>query len=192
MNNNKIFLIFKALLVISDYFYYLYRRFNKSVWHIIGTNSKHSGTNGYIKNYYTKNPLIVRVFRALGWVEDLGSGTRKIRMYAPLYSKDSKIEIIDNSEFVFSITYAKNTNPAVDLHPCDIEREAFPSFLHEAVYTALKHFPEIKVEEILSLIHTSRRTLYRIIADLRSSGFVKNVGNKNNPKWEVHKTPHCH
>ena len=69
-------------------------------------------------------------------MEDLGSGTRKIRMYAPLYSNDSKIEI--------------------------------------------------KVDEILTMINTSRRTLYRILADLRKDGFVENIGNKNHPKWNVY------
>ena len=135
---------------------------------------------------YTKNPLLVRVFRELGWVEDLGSGTRKIRRYAPLYSKDSTIEIKDDAEFVFSITYAKENKAADGEEERHSTRKPFPSFLHEAVYTALKHYPEIKVDEILSMIHSSRRTLYRVLADLRENGFVENTGNKNNPKWRVY------
>lgn len=55
---------------------------------------------------YTKNPLIVKVFRTLGWVEDLGSGTRKIKYYAPLYYQETEFEIRDDEDFVFSITYA--------------------------------------------------------------------------------------
>lgn len=135
---------------------------------------------------YTKNPLLVRVFRELGWVEDLGSGTRKIRMYAPLYSNDSKIEIKDEAEFVFSITYAKGNDLAEGGSGKPAARRAFPSFMHEAVYVALKHYPEIKVDEILTMINTSRRTLYRILADLRKDGFVENIGNKNHPKWNVY------
>lgn len=135
---------------------------------------------------YTKNPLLVRVFRELGWVEDLGSGTRKIRIYAPLYSNDSKIEIKDEAEFVFSITYAKGNDLAEGGSGKPAVRRAFPSFMHEAVYVALKHYPEIKVDEILTMINTSRRTLYRILADLRKDGFVENIGNKNHPKWNVY------
>ena len=45
---------------------------------------------------------------------------------------------------------------------------------------------EIKVDEILTMINTSRRTLYRIIADLRKDGFVENIGNKNHPKLNVY------
>ena len=54
---------------------------------------------------YTKNPLLVRVFHELHWAEDLGSGTRNILRYAPLYYPDYKIEINSGSQFVFSITY---------------------------------------------------------------------------------------
>ena len=54
---------------------------------------------------YTKNPLLVRVFHEMTWVEDMGSGTRNILRYAPLYYPDYKVEINNGSQFIFSITY---------------------------------------------------------------------------------------
>lgn len=54
---------------------------------------------------YTKNPLLVRVFHELNWAEDLGSGTRNILRYAPLYYPNYKIVINSGSQFIFSITY---------------------------------------------------------------------------------------
>lgn len=54
---------------------------------------------------YTKNPLLVRVFHELSWVEDMGSGTRNILRYAPLYYPNYKVEISNGTQFVFSITY---------------------------------------------------------------------------------------
>jgi len=54
---------------------------------------------------YTKNPLLVRVFHELNWAEDLGSGTRNILRYAPLYYPNYKIEINSGLQFIFSITY---------------------------------------------------------------------------------------
>lgn len=54
---------------------------------------------------YTKNPLIVRIFHELSWVEDMGSGTRNILRYAPLYYPNYRVEINNGSQFVFSITY---------------------------------------------------------------------------------------
>ena len=54
---------------------------------------------------YTKNPLLARVFHELHWAEDLGSGTRNILRYAPLYYSNYKVEINSSSQFIFSITY---------------------------------------------------------------------------------------
>ncbi len=39
------------------------------------------------------------------WAEELGSGQKNIRKYAPLYFENSEIEIHSGEEFVFSITY---------------------------------------------------------------------------------------
>ncbi len=60
---------------------------------------------------YTKNPLLVRVFHELNWAEDLGSGTRNILRYAPLYYPDYKIEINSSTQFLFSITYRDENVP---------------------------------------------------------------------------------
>ena len=39
------------------------------------------------------------------WAEELGSGQKNIRKYAPLYFENSEIEIHSGEEFIFSITY---------------------------------------------------------------------------------------
>ncbi|KAA6313577.1 hypothetical protein EZS27_035672, partial [termite gut metagenome] len=54
---------------------------------------------------HTKNPLITKVFREMKWVEELGSGQKNIKKYAPLYYDDYQIEIHNKEKFVFSITY---------------------------------------------------------------------------------------
>ncbi|GHT04030.1 hypothetical protein AGMMS49525_09940 [Bacteroidia bacterium] len=54
---------------------------------------------------HTKNPLIAKVFREMKWVEELGSGKKNIKKYAPLYYDDYRIEIENSDKFVFSITY---------------------------------------------------------------------------------------
>lgn len=53
----------------------------------------------------TKNPLITKVFREMKWAEELGSGQKNIRKYAPLYFENSEIAIHSGEEFIFSITY---------------------------------------------------------------------------------------
>ena len=61
-------------------------------------------TIGQLHNY-TKNPLLVRIFRELAWAEDMGSGTRNIVKYAPLYFPEYKVDINSGSQFIFSVTY---------------------------------------------------------------------------------------
>jgi len=70
--------------------------------------TKPSGQNPVtLENLEThpKNPMIARVFRELGWVEELGSGRKNIRKYAPFYYPDYQIEIENEEKFVFSMTY---------------------------------------------------------------------------------------
>lgn len=59
---------------------------------------------------YTKNPLLFKVFRELGWGEELGSGSRNIKKYAPLYYHKSVVEITNTENFIFSITYSDAKN----------------------------------------------------------------------------------
>ena len=65
---------------------------------------------------YTKNPLLVKVFRELEWVEELGSGTRNILKYAPLYYPDYQISIQSGQQFLFAITYAEVKNGTDSTH----------------------------------------------------------------------------
>ena len=54
---------------------------------------------------HPKNPMIAKIFRELGWVEELGSGRKNIQKYAPLYFPDYKVEIQNQEKFVLSISY---------------------------------------------------------------------------------------
>jgi len=63
---------------------------------------------------HPKNPMIAKIFKELGWVEELGSGRKNIRKYAPLYFSDYQVYISNQEKFVFSITYKKSE---ADLSP---------------------------------------------------------------------------
>ena len=43
----------------------------------------------------------------------MGSGTRNILRYAPLYYPDYKVEIVNGSQFIFSITYMEMSQETV-------------------------------------------------------------------------------
>ena len=54
---------------------------------------------------HPKNPAIVKFFQQLGRAEELGSGIRNIKQYLPLYSINSKFELIEGDTFRTIITY---------------------------------------------------------------------------------------
>jgi len=59
---------------------------------------------------HTKNPLTTKVFREMKWAEELGSGKKNIKKYAPLYYDNYEIEIQNTEKFLFSITYKDEIN----------------------------------------------------------------------------------
>ncbi|MDR1610082.1 MAG: putative DNA binding domain-containing protein [Candidatus Symbiothrix sp.] len=65
---------------------------------------------------HPKNPMIARVFKELGWVEELGSGRKNIRKYAPYYYTDYQISIENAEKFVFTITYWNTDNKLENEH----------------------------------------------------------------------------
>jgi ATP-dependent DNA helicase RecG len=69
---------------------------------------------------HTKNPLITKVFREMKWVEELGSGQKNIKKYAPLYYDNYQIEIQSKEKFVFSITYRNPKEFVLDTDKSEI------------------------------------------------------------------------
>jgi ATP-dependent DNA helicase RecG len=54
-----------------------------------------------------RNPLIYKVFQAMGQIEEFGSGKTNILKYAPFYDKTYQVEVQNAERFVFSITYGQ-------------------------------------------------------------------------------------
>ena len=110
-------------------------------------------------NNYTKNPLLVKVFHELSWVEDMGSGTRNILRYAPLYNSSYNVEILNGSHFIFSITYVEMS----------LQNDG-------NVLTNQEMSDKLKVNE---------RTIHRDIDKL--SSIIEHVGPNKGGYWKVNK-----
>lgn len=109
------------------------------------------------------------------WAEELGSGQKNIRKYAPLYFENSEIEICSGEEFVFSITYrdpkefefAKNIQTGQDqvgtkLGPSWDQVGTKLALSRGEIQTILKTcISEKSLMEIIILLHFSNRTKFR-------------------------------
>jgi len=54
---------------------------------------------------HPKNPTLANFFKQLGWVEELGSGVRKMFKYCPLYVKDALPEIEEGDIFKIKVRF---------------------------------------------------------------------------------------
>ena len=139
------------------------------------------------------------------WAEELGSGQKNIRKYAPLYFENSEIEIHSGEEFIFSITYrdpkefefAENT-------PTSREQVGTKSALswdqvgtklglsQGGIRTILETcISEKSLMEVIALLHFSNRTKFRnkYINPLISEGLLAmTVPDKPNSRFQKYYT----
>ena len=155
---------------------------------------------------YTKNPLIVKVLNELHFVEDLGSGRRNLKRYAPLYYPDYKIEISNGNQFEFSITYddlsrgkanetANNTenqsnketqsqNDTPNEIAVDTARASSKARIN-AVYNVIKSNTEISVDDICRVCKISRATAARAIAWLKENKYIDRTTANQYGSWII-------
>ena len=160
---------------------------------------------------YTKNPLLVRVFHELSWVEDMGSGIRNILRYAPLYYPDYKVEISSGSQFVFSITYmemslenAENVTrnremsleKSFELSDEDLKISLNNVLVSEKVISKkhkrqqgiiglIRKNPRITVDEMAEKLDVNERTIHRDIEELKN--VIEHVGPTKSGYWMIKK-----
>ena len=158
---------------------------------------------------YTKNPLLVRVFHELSWVEDMGSGTRNILRYAPLYYPNYKVEIISGSQFIFSITYmemsvkigenvsqkpemsvktenqfeAEELALSIDDTPKGKKNLLKKQKRHQGIISLIRHNPQITTEEMAEKLDVKVRTIYRDLEELKH--LVEYIGPAKGGYWKL-------
>ena len=150
---------------------------------------------------YTKNPLIVKVLNELHFVEDLGSGRRNLKRFAPLYYPDYKIEISNGNQFEFSITYddlSRGSSGLVSQNEIATEtatetateiaietaRVSLKTKIN-AVYAAIKANPDISVSAICSECKISRATTARVISLLKENGYIDRTSVNQYGRWII-------
>ena len=151
---------------------------------------------------YTKNPLIVKVLNELHFVEDLGSGRRNLKKYAPLYYPDYKIEISNGTQFEFSITYDdlsrgkanETANNTENQHNKEMQSQneiavdtarASSKANINAVYNDIKSNTDISLDEICKVCKISKATVSRAIAWLKENKYIDRTSINQYGNWII-------
>ncbi len=132
---------------------------------------------------HPKNPTISDFFRQLGWVEDLGSGVRKMFQYCPIYVKGALPLIEEGDVFKVTIPYEKSTDIKTDL-PVSISIPSVGSNT-DKILVLLKENPKFTAAEMAALLSIAQRTVERILAKLTEDNVIKREGSDKTGQWTI-------
>ena len=126
-----------------------------------------------------RNRELMRVFKDLGLVEQLGSGMSRI-----LKSYDKSIFKISDHfikvEFPFSIKKDSSIIASGDENGNDIGDD-------NRVLNLLEKYPEITAKKMSEQLSMSPRKISRIIKRLRENGTIIRIGSDRKGSWEIRK-----
>jgi ATP-dependent DNA helicase RecG len=131
---------------------------------------------------HAKNPIIANVFAQTSLVEELGSGTRKIFKYTPIYAHGKQAEIIDAD--IFKIIIPHDDVVAMTTPTDNTVNETINETI-KSVLIHIKENPKITQRELCDILGKSRATITRAVKELQESGILIRVDSRKNGHWEV-------
>jgi predicted HTH transcriptional regulator len=120
-----------------------------------------------------RNRELMRVFRDVGLVEQLGSGMGRI-----LDAYDKSVFNFAGDFLIVSFPFAEGFGAAIN----DM------NVVNDVAYKILESFrqnPKCKINDIAKVIGVASRTIDREIDALKTSGKLKRVGSPRTGRWEV-------
>jgi ATP-dependent DNA helicase RecG len=141
---------------------------------------------------HAKNPIIANVFAQTSLVEELGSGTRKIFKYTPIYAHGKQAEIIDADIFKIIIPHddvVAMTTPTDDTVN-DTEsglKGGLKSGLktEDKILDLIRDNNTISYAEIVETLGMARSGIAKQIKKLQEDGRLRRVGPDKGGHWEV-------
>lgn len=121
-----------------------------------------------------RNRELMRIFRDLDLVEQLGSGMTRI------------LKVYDKSIFKITNNYIQVSFPICEITNKDI-REAAEQDTKNAIADVMFDNPRITVNSLASYFRMSKSTMSRNIKKMQEEGKIERIGSNRNGKWKVNK-----
>ena len=122
--------------------------------------------------------MIAKVFREIGFAEELGSGTRNLYKLVPLYSgKNVKPKIIDGDVFKVYIPLSEKiiNDPVND----PVKKR------QNKILTIIRENPKITAVELAKQLNVSEKTIKRDLQFLRENNLIEHLGSDKKGYWKV-------
>ena len=152
---------------------------------------------------FPKNPPISKVFREIGYADELGSGMRNTNKYTKLYSggvpkfvEENTFEIIIPIENVPELQVGGNVNSETSRVPKsaeDVPKSAEDTKLAKLDGQQLKIYNYVLANETITtkeakvLLGLQDRRARKILADMCDAGLLMKVGATSNLKYVLQK-----
>lgn len=128
---------------------------------------------------HPKNPTIANFFKQLGWVEELGSGVRKMYKYCPIYVNGALPVIEEGDVFKLTIKYETGGDEGVN-EGVNKKNEGVSEGVNKplsenevSIISLLKIKPGLKANEISTHIDKSIASVERYITSLKKMGIIE-------------------
>jgi ATP-dependent DNA helicase RecG len=115
--------------------------------------------------------MIAKLFKEIGWVEELGSGVRNTFKYCELYNKNTKPEFIESDTFK-TIIPLKSSGEMTGEISMDI-------------INLLKQNPSMTIPKISEIIGVSTSTIERKIRILQKQNKLIRIGSTKAGQWKI-------
>lgn len=153
---------------------------------LITTNANKPRTIGYIdlNNYtpYPKNPKIARVFKEIGYADELGTGIRNIVKYTQIYSGGIP-KFKDADIFTTEIPVNENNDLTI-IDDTNILKNRIMVFIEQFGITSRKDINNY-FYPLLGTIEESKKNnkIRTALTELRKKEKIINIGTDSKPKW---------
>ena len=113
---------------------------------------------------FPKNPPISKIFREIGYADELGSGMRNTNKYTKLYSGEKPVFVEDN---IFEILIPMSNVAELQVGPEETNKETTLSGREQKIYNMICENIHLSVEEVMSEFGISRSTVFRDYAKIK-------------------------
>ena len=137
---------------------------------------------------FPKNPTISKVFREIGYADELGSGMRNTNKYTKLYSGGTPIFEEGN---VFKITIPLENVAELQVGPgSNKENDKENNIennkeIENKIIAVLQEKPEASIKEISKTLDLSIGSVRHHIEKLKKRNMVKHVGSTKKGRWII-------
>jgi predicted HTH transcriptional regulator len=128
-----------------------------------------------------RNRELMRIFKDVGLVENLGSGMRKI-----LDAYNQSIFTFEDNFLIVTFPFAEGFTVPNGTVNGTVNGNKKPLGAKNTILLCLEHHPFITLDTLSEMTGLSRRTVARQMKSLQESGVIKRVGADKTGYWEVY------